>query len=275
MQPDVTFFIPVKNGVPYISECIDSIFSQSFQNWHLCIIDNQSLDDTYALCSQYLSDNRVSYIANDRDIGAIENFNKCLRLCETKYYAILSHDDLYHCTHAVEESFSLLENDPQICAVYSHLNWVDSMSRKIMSRKFRAVGKIWSDKIAIKSIQSCRNLFGVPLLVRRAVTTGKTYDSRYYFTTDIDFSISFGRGSYIYTIDRECYSIRFHLENNTMRAFSKIRTELEGVAEKNNFKLGYSDKILMIINDYKMRLEKSFFYFYLDHIRPLMISAKV
>lgn len=270
---DVTFFIPVKNGVPYIKECIDSIFSQSFQDWRLYILDNQSSDGTHSLCGQYLFDSRVSYILNDSDIGAIENFNQCLRLCETKYYAILSHDDLYYCTDAVEESFSLLENDPEICAVYSHLNWIDAISRKIISRKFRTVGKNYSDEIARKSIQSCRNLFGVPLLVRRTAITGKTYDARFYFTGDIDFSIATGSGSYIYTIDRECYSIRFHLKNNTMRNFSKIKIELEQIAEKHNFKFEYKDRILMMINDFRMRLEKSLFYCYLDYIRPLIIST--
>ena len=173
MKPDVTFFIPVKNGVPYIEECINSVLSQSFQNWHLLIVDNQSTDNTRSLCNKYLSDERISYLLNETDIGGVQNFNKCLDLCNTRYYTILSHDDLYSCSRAVEESFSLLESDSELSAIYSHINWIDDKSKNIVTKKFNKIGKVFSDKIAKKSIQSCRNLFGVPLLVRSSVIAGK------------------------------------------------------------------------------------------------------
>jgi len=267
MKPEVTFFIPVKNGVPYIEECIGSILSQSFQNWRLVILDNQSVDDTYSLCSKYLSDGRINYILNDADIGALGNFNKCLELSDTKYYAILSHDDLYSCNRAVEDSFAILESNPDVCAVYSHIDWIDARSTKITTRRSLDTGKIPADKTARKSILSCRNLFGVPLLVRRAAAIGKKYDSAFYSTGDIEFSIAIGRGLSIYVINRPCYSIRFHSTNNTMRDFSRIRTELVKAAEKHGISLGVGHRTFMAISDFNMQLKKFLFYLYLDHIR--------
>lgn len=267
MKPDVTFFIPVKNGVPYIEECINSVLSQSFQNWHLLIVDNQSTDNTRSLCNKYLSDERISYLLNETDIGGVQNFNKCLDLCNTRYYTILSHDDLYSCSRAVEESFSLLESDSELSAIYSHINWIDDKSKNIVTKKFNKIGKVFSDKIAKKSIQSCRNLFGVPLLVRSSVIAGKKYDNSVYSTADIDFSIAIGRGLYNYVINRPCYSIRFHSSNNTMRDSSKIRSELLRIAEKHEIKIGGADHVNMLINNWKMRLGKHLFFGYLDHIR--------
>ena len=267
MKPEVTFFIPVKNGAPYIEECIGSILSQSFQNWRLVILDNQSSDDTYSLCSKYLSDKRINYMLNDTDVGALQNFNKCLELSDTKYHAILSHDDLYSCNRAVEDSFAILDGDPDICAVYSHIDWIDARSTKVMTRKFFDTGKVPSNKVARKSILSCRNLFGVPLLVRRAAAIGKKYDSAFYSTGDIEFSIAIGRGLSIYVINRPCYSIRFHSANNTMRDSSRIRSELLKVAEKHGISLGVGPRLLMVISDFNMQLKKFLFYLYLDHIR--------
>jgi glycosyltransferase involved in cell wall biosynthesis len=268
-DPEVTFFIPVKNGALYIEDCIKSVLAQTFQNWRLMVLDNRSSDNTYNLCSKYLADRRVQYILNEMDIGGTQNFNKCLELCDTKYYAILSHDDMYSCDRAVEDSFALLEKDPELCAVYSHVNWIDSISVKIVTKKFSKIGKIFSDSIAIKSIQTCRNLFGVPLLVRSSVVTGKKYDDSIYSTSDIDFSIAIGRGLYIYVINKPCYSIRFHLSNNTMRDFSRIRSELVSIAEKHQIKLGAGDKIKMLFGDWKMRMGKRLFFLYLHHFRKL------
>lgn len=267
MKPEVTFFIPVRNGVPYIEECIGSILSQTFQHWRLFILDNRSSDNTYSLCSKYLSDERITYVLNDTDIGVYGNFNKCLDLCDTKYYAMLSHDDMYSCDRAVEDSFAILENDPNICATYSHINWIDDRSIKIITRKSSDVGKVPSDKIARKSILSCRCLFGVPLLVRRSATVGKKYDGDLYHTADVDLSIAIGRGLDIYIINRPCYSIRFHSRNNTARDHSKTLAQMLKIAEKNEISLGKYDQIKMMISNFKVRLGKIVFFMYLDQIR--------
>jgi glycosyltransferase involved in cell wall biosynthesis len=270
MNPLVTFFIPVRNGAPYIEECIRSILSQSFQNWRLLILDNRSTDNTFALCIKYLSDGRIEYKTNEVDIGMIPNFNQCLDLCNTKYYAILSHDDMYNDERAVEESFCLLEDDPELCAVYSHLNWIDGKSEKIASRKFKMTGKISSDIITKASIKTCRNLFGVPILVRASSVRGNKYENSLSLTGDVEFSIAIGQGFHSYVIDRPCYSIRFHASNNTMRDFSKTRSEMNWIAAKHQIKLNAADSIKMIVNDWKTRAAKHLFYLYLDHFRKLM-----
>lgn len=272
MKPEVTFFIPVKNGALYIEECINSVLSQSFQNWQLYIFDNQSSDETYSLCSKYLDDARIHYKLNKSDIGSLRNFNQCLDLCDTKYYAILSHDDLYSCNNAVEDSYAILEKDHNICAVYSYIDWIDEKSAKIMTRKFRDTGKVPSDKTAKKSIQGCRNQYGVPLLVRSSVTAGKKYDNAFYSTVDIEFSIAIGRGLHNYVINRSCYSIRFHSSNNTMRDSTKIRPELLIIAEKHGIEIGVATYIKMLISDWKMRIGKCLFFWYLDHFRSSAIA---
>jgi glycosyltransferase involved in cell wall biosynthesis len=274
MNPIVTFFIPVRNGSLYIEECIRSILAQSFNNWRMLILDNRSSDNTYELCRKYLSDQRIEYRVNKTDIGMVQNFNQCLDLCDTKYYAILSHDDKYADERAVEESLTLLENDPGLCAVYSHLNWVDGNSRTIVCKKFKVTGKVASDTIAKTSIQTCRNLYGVPLLVRSSAVRGNKYEREFYFTADIDFSIAIGRGLYNYVIDRPCYAIRFHASNTSMRDFSKTRSELNEIAEKHQIRLGIIDSIRMVLHDWQTRAGKHLFYLYLDHFRKFMPACR-
>jgi len=269
---DVTLFIPVKNGLPYIDDCIGSILSQTFQNWRLVILDNQSTDATGATCARYLSDPRIRYVLNETDIGGLGNFNKALELVDTKYYAIVSHDDFFSSRQALEESFAILERDPDVCAVYSHIDWVDAKSRRVATRRFGHSGKVASDDVARRSIVSCRNLYGVPLLVRHSAAAGKRFDRAFYATVDIDFSIAIGRGASIYVIDRPCFSIRFHSANNTMRDSTKIRSELVKTAEKHGIRIGAVDALRMAANERFMRASKFFFYLYLDHVRGWVAS---
>lgn len=273
MKPELAFFIPVRNGLPYIEDCIESILAQTFQNWQLFILDNRSTDGTLESCSKYLADERITYVLNDTDIGMCGNFNKCLDMCDAKYYAILSHDDAYSCSRAVEDSFNILESDPDLCVVYSHVNWIDGSSSRIATRVSRFIGKVPSDRIARESILSCRNLFGVPLLVRNSSASGKRYDSDLNLTADVDVSIAIGRKQNIYIIDRPCFSIRFHAGNATARDDSEILAQMLKIAEKNGMTLGRFDRAKMAMNNHKMRLKKFVFFIYLDHFRHHCVST--
>lgn len=253
--------------MPYIEECIESILSQSFQGWNLFILDNRSSDNTATLCSKYLSDPRVHYLLNDTDIGMYGNLNKCLDLCETRYYAILSHDDLYSCYRAIEDSFAALESDPDICAVYSHVNWIDERSAIITTRKSSVTGKVDSDKVARQSVLRCRNLFGVPLLVRRSATNGKKYDAGLFHTADVEFSVAIGHGRSIVILDRPCFSIRFHSRNNTAHSYASILPQMREIARRHGMSLGWGDRMNMMIGSLRMCVGKYIFFMYLDHFR--------
>ena len=69
--------IPVFNGENFISDCISSVLEQTFNDFELIIIDNCSEDNTCAIVNSF-SDSRINLIINDRNIGSIANFNKCI-----------------------------------------------------------------------------------------------------------------------------------------------------------------------------------------------------
>jgi glycosyltransferase involved in cell wall biosynthesis len=261
----LTLIVPVKNGARFIGSCIEPILTQTFNQWRLVILDNQSDDDTAAVIGGYLDDPRISYVVNPSDIGMIGNFNKALQIGrKTKYFAILSHDDYYCCDDALSEAIAVLDKDPEVAVVYSHLKWVDERGGLVLTKRFATIGKTPSDLVARNSITSCRNLFGVPLVARSEAAIGLSYDGNLYHTVDIDFSIAIGSGRSIYHIDRECFAIRFHQQNNTMRKYSHIAAELRSVADKHRLRLSPLEHVAMRVNDLKIRLGKWLFFLYLD-----------
>ena len=39
-------FLPVRNGWPYVRECVESVLGQSYPHVELTVLDNQSSDET-------------------------------------------------------------------------------------------------------------------------------------------------------------------------------------------------------------------------------------
>ena len=108
MQADITIFLPVYNGANYITQAIESVLKQTYQNWKFLIVDNCSTDNTAEICKPYLADPRFKYILNEKNLGVHGNFHKALGMCDTKYFAYLSHDDIYVRSDAFEEARSRL-----------------------------------------------------------------------------------------------------------------------------------------------------------------------
>ena len=89
----VSVCIPVFNGAAFIHECIQSVLSQSFEDFELLIVDNASTDNTMEICSAF-SDARIRIHRGDTNIGALGNFKKCFELARGKLVLLLPCDDL-------------------------------------------------------------------------------------------------------------------------------------------------------------------------------------
>lgn len=58
--PEISVIIPVYNSEEFLSECINSILSQSFKNFEIILINDGSSDSSGKICDSYaISDSRV------------------------------------------------------------------------------------------------------------------------------------------------------------------------------------------------------------------------
>ncbi len=92
--PTVSIGLPVYNGARFINKAIDSILAQTYEDFELIIVDNDSTDDTVSICEEYAAkDGRIRIVRNEQNIGAAPNFNKVFGLATGKYFKWAAHDD--------------------------------------------------------------------------------------------------------------------------------------------------------------------------------------
>ena len=78
IQEQVTILMATYNGAAYLAQQLDSILSQTYNNWKLVIRDDGSTDQTVAIITSYIkSDERISMVCFGENLGsACTNFSQ-------------------------------------------------------------------------------------------------------------------------------------------------------------------------------------------------------
>jgi glycosyltransferase involved in cell wall biosynthesis len=120
--PLVSVVTPVYNGAEYLTECIESVIAQTYENWEYVIVDNCSTDGTLQIARRYASqDPRVRVVAADVFVGAIENQNRAVREISSgsKYTKVLHADDWLF-PECLERMIELAEANPTVGVVSAY-----------------------------------------------------------------------------------------------------------------------------------------------------------
>ena len=95
MSDLVTVITPMYNSGKYIEETLNSVISQTYENWELFIIDDGSSDNCVELVIDFKkNDDRIKLIINEKNQGAAISRNIGIREANGRYIAFLDSDDL-------------------------------------------------------------------------------------------------------------------------------------------------------------------------------------
>ena len=145
-EPLVSILMPVYNSFSYsrsngqrlLPHALDSLLSQTFHNFELLILDNQSTDETPDVCKEYAAkDPRIHYILDERQRFPEDGVNHLAQFMRGKYYMGANDDDLWDSRY-IEKTVCILEQQPDIAMVYSNGYYIDifgNQTRPILAQK--------------------------------------------------------------------------------------------------------------------------------------------
>jgi glycosyltransferase involved in cell wall biosynthesis len=145
----VSVCIPVFNGERFILDCINSVLEQSYTNLELVILDNCSTDSTPEIVKK-VKDERIRYIKNEVNIGAINNFSKCVEEARGGYFVLLPHDDML-LPGCLLNYVKQLE-DPKIGFVYSAIHVIDENGDMLSTKINHDKDEIYNSEEVIADI---------------------------------------------------------------------------------------------------------------------------
>lgn len=93
MNPYLSIIVPVYKVEDYLNKCIDSILSQTFQDFELILVNDGSPDNCPIICEEYATlDKRVKVI-HKKNGGLVSARKAGLRIATGKYVGYVDSDD--------------------------------------------------------------------------------------------------------------------------------------------------------------------------------------
>jgi len=120
-KPLLSILMPVYNPpLNFLNEAINSVRSQSYENWELCLADDHSPNpQVRRLIEKHMKEEpRIRCIFRTTNGHISESSNSALELAAGKYLVLLDHDDILH-PHALYFVADEINKYPDVEVIYS------------------------------------------------------------------------------------------------------------------------------------------------------------
>lgn len=222
----------------YIAETIESILSQSFDDWQLLIGDDSPDDATWDIIQTYTEKypEKIRAWHHTQNKGIVENMNFLIRHIapRAEYVAFLEGDDRFipSCLH---EKLAIFTEYPEVWLVYSDMDFIDEKNHGTFSRVLGSgsVHFYKNERIDPRSYILARNPLIVSyssVAVRRSVLTRylpieNLTGSKTYSVSDYDLFFRITSNERVFGIEKSLTEYRRH-SNNLSRGYHALFDDL-------------------------------------------------
>lgn len=178
MSPVVTVIIPTFNRCPLVGAAIESVLSQSYDDFELIVVDDGSTDGTAAELAKFGSRLRLFCQAN-HGVSSARNF--AAREARGHYLAFLDSDDVWH-PKKLEIQTYFMERNPSIQICQTEEIWIRNGTRvNPKSRHRKPSGDIFTP-----SLELCLVSPSAVMLTRELFNQVGGFDERFPVCEDYD-----------------------------------------------------------------------------------------
>ena len=113
VAPRVSVIMATRNAQPYLSQALDSIAAQTFQDFEVIVVDAASSDDSVAVASSYPKTRCIP----QRGMGFALAWNDGIEVARGQFIAILDSDDIWPATKLADQVACFTQRPELECVV--------------------------------------------------------------------------------------------------------------------------------------------------------------
>jgi len=245
LRPLVSVIINCLNGEKFVSDSINSVLKQTYQNWELIFIDNASTDTTADLVGAFLDDVRIKYFRNAQTVSLGESRNIALSNCSGEYICFLDADDLWEPKKISLQEEAMRENR------HVDLIYTNALVNNMVRNEARVLNKIKLPSGSIfRSLLKHYRINLQTVMIRASVLSRMDhfFDPNLTLSEEYDFFMRILYRSQALYIDEITATYRVHNEMSSLKNIDRYPAENEYVVSKlrlleNTFDSNYASEL--------------------------------
>lgn len=201
IAPTISMILPVYNGGRYLRMALDSIFSQSFQDFELVAVDDCSTDETPLILAEYAARHpRMRVITNEVNRKLPASLNVGFRAARGQWFTWTSDDNILH-PDMLRQLLAATEEHAEADIYYADFCVIDDSGR--ITRR---------ETVSTPDDLVFGNVVGCCFLYRREVDRViGGYDESLFGVEDYDFWLRSARHGFRFQpVNQELYFYRRH-----------------------------------------------------------------
>lgn len=236
-EPLVTILMNCFNGERYLRQAIESVLTQTWQNWEVIFWDNQSTDASAAIFKSY-ADPRLRYVYAPSHTLLYEARGLALQHAHGDLIAFLDVDDSWEVQKLVRQ-VALFEN-PQVGIVCGNY-WIDS---EVADRRWLALQSRPPVGWVLDDLLSDYYVGLLTLVIRRSALSGveRTFGTDYNIIGDFDLVVRLAETWQLAYVDEPVATYRLHGGNLSTQGRSRHIVELENWQQEMQRKASFANR---------------------------------
>ena len=119
----VSIIVPMYNAEKFIGKAIETVLSQTYENWEMLIMNDVSADNSLAVVNEFAKkDDRIKVVNTEKNMGVVKGRNHLIDLARGKYIAFLDADDYWHSEKLEKQIQFMKEKNASIsCTEYTRV----------------------------------------------------------------------------------------------------------------------------------------------------------
>jgi len=185
----LTIAIPNFNGGEKLKRAVTSckLIKMPQNEFDILVVDNKSTDNSFEIIDELKKEfPNLRVIKNQENVGRIQNWNICIKNCNSKYMTFLFINDLISKHNNIEQIIEILDSDDSISLSLSPVIKKENTTEYLKRKYFDNPVKCSSKKIAEYSLK--RGLFPFGFIESNIYRVEDIKNTENYFLDDFPFN---------------------------------------------------------------------------------------
>ncbi len=217
-MPKISIILPTYNWEKYLKETINSVINQSFNDFELIIINDDSSDWSEDII-KYFNDKRIIYLKNEKNINIVWSRNKWLEIAQWDYICFLDHDDLFIDKNKLKIQYDFLEKNIDYWMVWTWTVLIDENSKEFDKVSPRISNEDLKTHLIMSNQFYCWSVMFRKSLIEKIWFL----DKRYTKSDDYDYWLRIWKVSKIKNLEDYSFSYRIHSNNTTFQWLNRYK----------------------------------------------------